>query len=36
MPDIVNVQYKQTGQSKSTNPYGICEMQERVFEYRDA
>lgn len=36
MPDIVNVQYKQTGQSKSTNPYGMREMQERAFEYRDA
>lgn len=36
MPDIVNVQYKQTGQSKSTNPLGMREMQERAFEYRDA
>jgi len=36
MPDIVNVQYKQTGQSKSINPYGMREMQERAFEYRDA
>jgi len=36
MPDIVNVQYKQTGQSKSTNTYGMREMQERAFEYRDA
>lgn len=36
MPDIVNVHYKQTGQSKSTNPYGMREMQERAFEYRDA
>jgi len=36
MPDIVNVQYKQTGQSKSTNPYGMREMQERAYEYRDA
>lgn len=34
--DIVNVQYKQTGQSKSTNPLGMREMQERAFEYRDA
>jgi superfamily II DNA or RNA helicase len=36
MPDIVSVQYKQTGQSKSTNTYGMREMQERAFEYRDA
>jgi len=36
MPNIVNVQYKQTGQSKSTNAYGMREMQERAFEYRDA
>ncbi len=33
MPDIVNVQYKQTGQSKSTNPYGMREMQEHAFKY---
>ena len=36
MPDIVNVQYKQTGQSTKTNPYGMREMQERAFESRDA
>ena len=36
MPDIVNVQYKQTGQSIKTNPYGMREMQERAFELRDA
>jgi len=36
MPDIVNVQYQQTGNSTSTNPYGMREMQERAFEYRDA
>jgi len=36
MPDIVSVQYKQTGKSKSTNAYGMREMQERAFEYRDA
>ena len=36
MPDIINVKYKQTGQSKSTNSYGMREMQERAFEYRDA
>jgi len=36
MPDIVNVTYAQTGQSKSTNPYGMRDMQERAFESRDA
>lgn len=36
MPDIVNVKYQQTGKSKSTNQYGMREMQERAFEYRDA
>jgi superfamily II DNA or RNA helicase len=36
MPDLVNVAYKQTGESKSTNAYGMREMQERAFEYRDA
>jgi len=36
MPDIVNVTYQQTGKSKSTNQYGMREMQERAFEYRDA
>ena len=36
MPDIVNVQYQQTGKSKSTNALGMREMQERAFENRDA
>jgi superfamily II DNA or RNA helicase len=36
MPDIVSVQYKQTGQSTKTNHYGMREMQERAFESRDA
>lgn len=36
MPDIVHVEYKQTGQSKSTNSLGMREMQERAFEARDA
>ena len=36
MPDIVHVEYKQTGQSKSTNHYGMREMQEKAFEARDA
>nr|MDA3854011.1 DEAD/DEAH box helicase family protein [Bacteroidales bacterium] len=36
MPNIVDVTYQRTGQSKSTNQYGMREMQERAFEYRDA
>ena len=36
MPDIVSVEYQQTGNSTSTNPYGMREMQERAFEFRDA
>lgn len=36
MPNLVNVEYKQTGKSKSTNAFGMREMQERAFEYRDA
>ncbi|MFO7862386.1 MAG: helicase-related protein [Salinivirgaceae bacterium] len=34
--DLVKVHYQQTGQSKSTNQYGMREMQERAFEHRDA
>ena len=36
MPDIVNVKYKQTGESTKTNSFGMREMQERAYEYRDA
>lgn len=36
MPNLINVTYNQTGKSKSTNEYGMREMQERAFEYRDA
>jgi superfamily II DNA or RNA helicase len=36
MPNLINVEYNQTGKSKSTNAYGMREMQERAFEYRDA
>lgn len=36
MPNIVEVNYNQTGKSKSTNEYGMREMQERAFECRDA
>ena len=34
MPDIVKVEYKQTGESTSTNSYGMREMQEKAFDYR--
>ena len=36
MPDIVSVEYQQTGNSTSNNSYGMREMQERAFEYRDS
>lgn len=36
MPDIVHVTYSQTGKSKSTNQFGMREMQERVYEARSA
>jgi superfamily II DNA or RNA helicase len=36
MPNIVDVTYEQTGQSKSTNQFGMREMQEKAFEARNA
>ncbi len=36
MPDIVNVNYHQTGNSTKINPMGMREMQSRAFESRDA
>jgi superfamily II DNA or RNA helicase len=36
MPDIVQVKYQQTGKSKSTNEYGMREMQQKAFEARTA
>jgi superfamily II DNA or RNA helicase len=36
MPDLVHVNYNQTGESKKTNPMGMREMQEKAFEARDA
>ncbi|WP_122892832.1 DEAD/DEAH box helicase [Arcobacter peruensis] len=35
MTNIINVDYHQTGQSKSTNHYGMREMQEKAFEARN-
>ena len=34
MPNLVHVEYKQTGNSKSTNALGMREMQEKAFEGR--
>ncbi|WP_299050193.1 hypothetical protein [uncultured Polaribacter sp.] len=34
MPDIVHVTYQQTGKSKSSNAYGMREMQQKAFEAR--
>jgi superfamily II DNA or RNA helicase len=36
MPNLVKVEYNQTGKSKSTNALGMREMQEKAFEGRTA
>jgi len=36
MPNLVEVHYEQTGQSKSTNKFGMREMQAKAYEKRDA
>ena len=36
MPDLVHVEYKQTGQSKKTNELGMREMQQRAYSARSA
>ena len=36
MENIVHVKYQQTGKSKSTNEYGMREMQQKAFEARTA
>jgi superfamily II DNA or RNA helicase len=36
MPDLVNVKYSQTGQSKKTNELGMRDMQERAYNARTA
>ncbi len=36
MPDLINVTYAQTGQSTSTNNYGMRDMQARAYEARNA
>ena len=36
MPNLVEVKYAQTGKSKSTNEFGMRDMQEKAYEQRDA
>jgi superfamily II DNA or RNA helicase len=36
MPNIVDIAYHQTGESKHTNKLGMREMQERAFQARDS
>ena len=36
MPDIVHVNYAQTGQSATINHMGMREMQEKAYGARDA
>ena len=36
MPNLVEVNYEQTGKSKSINEFGMRDMQEKAYEQRDA
>ncbi len=36
MPNLVEVNYEQTGKSKSTNAFGMRDMQEKAYKKRDA
>ncbi|MAC84783.1 MAG: ATP-dependent helicase [Arcobacter sp.] len=36
MPNLVEVNYEQTGASKSTNEFGMRDMQEKAYSQRDA
>lgn len=36
MPNLVEIYYEQTGQSKSTNEFGMRDMQQKAYEQRDA
>lgn len=36
MPNLVKVDYEQTGKSKSTNEFGMRDMQEKAYEARNA
>ena len=36
MTNLIEVNYNQTGQSKKTNHLGMREMQQKVYEKKDA
>ncbi|MEA2100835.1 MAG: DEAD/DEAH box helicase [Campylobacterota bacterium] len=36
MPNLLEIDYEQTGQSKTTNEFGMREMQEKAYEKRDS
>ena len=36
MPNLVDVTYAQNGQSTKVNEFGMREMQERAYQYRDS
>ena len=36
MPNLVEVNYEQTGKSKSTNKFGMRDMQAKAYEARNA
>lgn len=36
MPNLIEVTYNQTGESTKTNKFGMREMQERAYEYRNS
>jgi superfamily II DNA or RNA helicase len=36
MPNLVEVNYEQTGESKSTNAFGMRDMQEKAYEARNS
>lgn len=36
MPNLIEVNYEQTGESKSTNEFGMREMQQKAYAQRDA
>jgi len=36
MPDLIKVEYQQTGESTNTNKFGMRQMQERAFAAREA
>jgi len=36
MPDLIKVEYQQTGESTNTNKFGMRQMQERAFSARNS